>query len=288
MKTKDGEGLSESGVRAAARGTVHLVGAGPGDPELLTVRAHRLISRARVVAHDLLVPDAILALAPPDAERICVGRRLGRPAVGAAPGAAIHPLVVERALAGIDVVRLKGGDPMTFGRGGEEAAELALLGVPFALVPGVSAALGAASSVGVPLTHRDAAASVTFVTAHRREGTPDDPSDLARRVPHEGTVVVYMGLTRLAEVASTLARGRGAATPAAVIACATSPEERAVFGTLGDIAERVSRAALPAPALLVVGGVVDRRVVSAVRRELPEELAEAPVHRGPVPLPLRA
>lgn len=253
MKPDD---LSQSQVRAFARGTVYLVGAGPGDPELLTVRAHRLLSRAKVVAYDELVSEAILALAPPDAERVLVGRR-----AGTSPDApSIHPAVLEHAVAGRDVVRLKGGDPMIFGRGGEEAAELAALHVPFEVVPGISAALGAAASMGLPLTHRDAAASVTFATAHRKEGAS---SELAARVPPEGTVVLYMGLGTLRETASALVEGgRPRSTPVCVVSHATLPTERAVVGTLGTIAEVVAREALPTPAIVIVGEVVTRRVAS--------------------------
>jgi uroporphyrin-III C-methyltransferase len=164
-------------ARTAPRGRVYLVGAGPGDPDLLTIRAHRLLTSARIVAYDELVGPEILALVPPDAERISVGRRRGT-----CPNApSIHPAVLERALRGFDVVRLKGGDPMIFGRGGEEAAELAALRIPFEVVPGISAALGAAASTGIPLTHRDAASSVTFATAHLREGTSGAVESLGTR-----------------------------------------------------------------------------------------------------------
>ena len=250
--------LEDSGVRLAPRGRVFLVGAGPGDPELLTIRAHRLLSNADVVAYDELVAPEILALAPPGAELIPVGRRRGT--CPEAP--AIHPLVLERALAGRDVVRIKGGDPMIFGRGGEEAAQLAALHIPFELVPGVSAALGAASTAGIPLTHRDASSSVSFVTAHKKHDAEDD-DDLARRVPREGTVVLYMGLSTLRETARTLiAAGRAPSTPVAVVSHATLPTQREVIADLATIADAVDAAALPAPALVIVGDVVDRRVVS--------------------------
>jgi uroporphyrin-III C-methyltransferase len=247
--------LEDSGVRLAPRGRVFLVGAGPGDPELLTVRAHRLLSRADVVAYDELVTPAILALAPPGAELIAVGRRRGT--CPEAP--AIHPLVLERAALGRDVVRIKGGDPMIFGRGGEEAEQLAALHVPFEIVPGVSAALGAASSVGIPLTHRDAASSVAFVTAHKRHDEADD--DLASRVPREGTVVLYMGLSTLRDTARALIEaGRSPATPVAVVSHATLPTQREVVSDLANVADAVDAAALPAPALVIVGEVVDRRI----------------------------
>ena len=253
----EGTSLEDSGVRLAPRGRVFLVGAGPGDPELLTIRAHRLLSHAAVVAYDELVGPEILALAPPGAELIPVGRRRGT--CPEAP--AIHPLVLERALAGRDVVRIKGGDPMIFGRGGEEAEQLAALRIPFELVPGVSAALGAASTAGIPLTHRDASSSVSFVTAHKKHDAVDD--DLLRRVPREGTVVLYMGLATLRDTARSLvAGGRAPSTPVAVVSHATLPTQREVIADLATIADAVEAAALPAPALVIVGEVVDRRVVS--------------------------
>jgi uroporphyrin-III C-methyltransferase/precorrin-2 dehydrogenase/sirohydrochlorin ferrochelatase len=246
------------GVRAVRRGKVWLVGAGPGDPGLLTVRAHGLLVAARVVAFDELVSPAILALAPADAERIPVGRR----AAGCRHHEArIHPLVILRALGGHDVVRIKGGDPFVFGRGGEEAEELEAARVPFEVVPGISAALGAAASTGIPLTHRECASSVTFATAHavRDEG----PEAMSARVPREGTVVLYMGLGRLeATCEGLVAAGRPPQTPAAVVSRATLPDQRVTVGTLADIAARAREDRLEAPAILIVGEVVARRVTS--------------------------
>jgi uroporphyrin-III C-methyltransferase len=253
------------GVRAIRRGKVWLVGAGPGDPELLTVRAHRLLASASVVAHDELVPEGILALAPAGAERIPVGRR----ASGCRHHEArIHPLIVVRALEGKDVVRLKGGDPFVFGRGGEEAEELAAARVPFEVVPGISAALGAAAAAALPLTHRECAASVTLVTAHAAHSgagheAGEGELDLLANVPREGTLVFYMGLGRLEPTcAALMAGGRSPETPAAVMSRATLPDARMVVGTLADIAPRVREANLEAPALLIVGEVVARRVTS--------------------------
>jgi uroporphyrin-III C-methyltransferase / precorrin-2 dehydrogenase / sirohydrochlorin ferrochelatase len=252
----------DEGVRPVRRGKVWLVGAGPGDPELLTVRAHRLLASASVVAFDELVPPAILSLAPPDAERIAVGRRAG----GCRHHEArIHPLVVVRALEGRDVVRLKGGDPMVFGRGGEEAEELLAARVPFEIVPGISAALGAAASAGIPLTHRDCASSVTLVTAHaaRDEGDVHDAHLAGMDLPSRGTLVFYMGLGRLRETTQALVRaGRAPETPAAVVSRATLPGERVIVGTLADIAEHAEASAVEAPALLVVGEVLAHRVES--------------------------
>jgi uroporphyrin-III C-methyltransferase len=240
---------------ASGPGKVWLVGAGPGDPDLLTVRARRLLEGAAVVAYDELVSAAILAIAPDGAERIPVGRRAqGR----RYHDARIHPVIVERARAGFEVVRLKGGDPLIFGRGGEEAEELFAARIPFAIVPGISAALGAAAAAGLPLTHRDVASSVTFATAHAADGD----EDLAASVPKEGTLVFYMALTRVeATCKAIIAAGRAPETPAAVLSRATLPDAVTVVGTLGTIAERTREAGVQAPALLVVGAVVERRVV---------------------------
>lgn len=250
--------LEDSRVRLTVRGRVFLVGAGPGDPELLTMRAYRLLSSARIIAYDELVSPAILRLAPLDAELIPVGRRRGT-----SPEApAIHPLVLERALEGRDVLRLKGGDPMIFGRGGEEAEQLAALRIPFEIVPGISAALGAAASAGIPLTHRDAASSVSFVTAHKRQDGIADV--LASRVPREGTVVLYMGLSTLRETARDLiAAGRAPTTPVAVVSHATLPTQREVIATLATIADVVEASNVEAPALVIVGDVVSHRTVSS-------------------------
>jgi uroporphyrin-III C-methyltransferase len=242
------------GTRWIRRGKVWLVGAGPGDPDLLTVRAYKLLSSAHVVAHDELVAPAILAIAPATAERIPVGRRAG----GCRHHEArIHPAVVERALEGKDVVRLKGGDPLVFGRGGEEAEELAAASIPFEVVPGISAALGAAAATNIPLTHRECAPSVTFVTAHAKTGAIDVASNVTAR----GTLVFYMGLGRLAETCSALvSAGRRPETPTAVVSRATLPGSRVIVGTLTDIAARVLESDIEAPALLIVGEVVGKRV----------------------------
>ncbi|HSY23277.1 MAG TPA: uroporphyrinogen-III C-methyltransferase [Polyangiaceae bacterium] len=242
------------GTPAVAPGKVWLVGAGPGDPDLMTVRARRLLESAAVVAYDELVSAAILALAPEGAERIPVGRRAqGR----RYHDARIHPVVIERALAGLDVVRLKGGDPLIFGRGGEEAEELLAAGIAFEIVPGISAALGAAAAAGLPLTHRDVASSVTFATAHAADGD----EDFAANVTKEGTLVFYMALARVdATCDAVMAAGRAPETPAAVLSRATLPDAMTVVGTLRTIAERAREAGVQAPALLVVGAVVERRV----------------------------
>jgi uroporphyrin-III C-methyltransferase len=225
-------------------GKVFLVGAGPGDPKLLTVRAHELLGRCDVLAHDELVSGAIVSLAPRRAERIRVGRRGGGVRHH---DARIHPLVIERALAGRDVVRLKGGDPMVFGRGGEEIDELRTAGIPFEVVPGITAALGAAASLAFPLTHRDVADAVTFRTAHRANG----------RKSRSDTLVFYMGLGELESLARDLvADGHAPETPALVVSNATRKTQRHVLATLSTIADRTRAARIEAPALLFVGQAV--------------------------------
>jgi len=264
---------SDSGdARRDGTGTVWLVGAGPGDPELLTVRAHRLITAASIVAYDELVSPEILGLAPRDAELVPVGRRGG----GCRHhDAKIHPRVVELALAGRDVVRLKGGDPFVFGRGGEEAEELAAAGIAFGVVPGISAALGAAASLHVPLTHRACASSVTFATGHAAEPPPGGGArssgpDGEPSAPSRGTYVFYMGIAQLEERVAELVRaGFRPSTPAAVVASATTPRERSVVGTLETIAPLVRAADLRPPALVIVGEVVARRVASPAPRSAP-------------------
>jgi uroporphyrin-III C-methyltransferase len=226
-------------------GSVHLVGAGPGDPDLLTVRALRLLETAEVVAYDELVSPAVLALAAPDAERLPVGRRHGQ---GAVPYR-VHPLVIERALAGRRVVRLKTGDPFVFGRGGEELEELAEHGIAAEVVPGITAALGAAAATGIPLTHRGVASAVTFVTGH-------DGARVVAGLPPGCTVVLYMAAHGLARcVDDLIAGGRSPHTPAAIIAAATTPRQRVIAGTLGDLADRGAEVG-DDPALVVIGDVV--------------------------------
>ncbi len=249
-------------------GLVSLVGAGPGDPELLTVRAHRLLTRATVLAYDELVPDAILDLAPAHAVRIPVGRRAGG---FRHHDAKIHPEVVRLALLGQDVVRLKGGDPYIFGRGGEETEELAAHGIPFEVIPGISAALAAASSQQVPLTHREVATSVTLATAHAATEAGDQ--ELLASLPSSGTLVFYMGLTRLEILfAGLVARGRSAETPAMIVERASQPGERAVVGTLTTLPALAREAGVKPPALVVVGEVVARRVESPVLAGSPSEV----------------
>ncbi|MCU1280491.1 MAG: hemD [bacterium] len=236
-------------MSAHDRCVVHLVGAGPGDPALLTVRARELLDAADVVAYDELLSDALLACVPATAELLPVGRR-GHD--GPRVDYRLHPAVLERARAGKRVVRLKAGDPLVFGRGGEEAEELRRAGISFEIVPGVTSALGAAAYAGIPLTHRGVASAVTLTTGH---------DGLVGPLP-DGTLVLYMAGKRLAaNLQRIVDGGRAATTPAAYVAAATTGAQRVVTGTLGDLAALVAAAAVDddAPALVFVGEVVALR-----------------------------
>ena len=234
---------------------MYLVGAGPGDPDLLTLRALALLQRAEVALYDNLISPAILALLPPAAERIYVGKRRADHAMRQE---AINALLVEHALAGKRVVRLKGGDPFIFGRGGEEIDTLSAHGIRFEVVPGITAALGAAAYAGIPLTHRDHAQACVFVTGNLKDGSVDlDWAALAR--PRQ-TIVVYMGLLSLRVICRELvAHGLPRDTGAAVVQQGTTPTQRVVAGTLGTLPAQVARAKLHAPTLIIVGNVVRLR-----------------------------
>ena len=237
----------------ANRGRVFLVGAGPGDPRLLTLRAAELLESADVVATDALVSADILARVSKQAEVIFVGKRAGAHAV---PQAEINRLLIEKARAGKRVVRLKGGDPFVFGRGGEEAEELAAAGIVFEVVPGISSAIAGPAYAGIPVTHRAHAAAVTFVTGHESDDSAGiDWSALAAL---KGTIVFMMGAANLALITKNLRdHGMRAAQPVAVIAKATTAEQSVITGTLADISDRA--AGIATPAIIVVGDVVQLR-----------------------------
>jgi uroporphyrinogen III methyltransferase/synthase len=237
--------------------TVYLVGAGPGDPELLTRRALQLIARADVIVYDRLIPDQALDGARADAELIYAGKRGG---AESADQGAIERLLVEHGSQGRTVVRLKGGDPFVFGRGGEEAEALVRAGVPFEVVPGVTAGVAAPAYAGIPVTHRDAASAVAFVTGHEDPAKPESALDWDALGRFPGTLVVYMGVRRLEQITEALRRaGRDAREPAAVIERGTFADQRVVTGTLETIVEEAGRHEIKAPAIAVFGAVAALR-----------------------------
>lgn len=244
-------------ARLAARdtppsGAVYLVGAGPGNPDLLTFRALRLMQQADVVLYDNLVSAPLLELVRRDAERIFVGKQRANHTL---PQEDINSLMVRLADEGKRVLRLKGGDPFTFGRGGEEIEALAARGIPFEVVPGITSASGAAAYAGIPLTHRDHAQSVVFVTGHKQDGSI--ALDWPALTRPQQTVVVYMGLGMAAELCAEFIRhGKAAATPAAVIERATTEQQRTVIGTLETLPGLIQAHSISSPALIIVGDVV--------------------------------
>jgi uroporphyrin-III C-methyltransferase len=253
---------------------VYLVGAGPGDPELITFKGARVLGESEVVIYDRLAPAGVLKLAA-SAELISVGKE---------PGAAlnsqddINRLMAFHAMRGKKVVRLKGGDPLIFGRGGEEAEYLLSRGIPFEIVPGVTAASGVAASSGIPLTDRRYSSAVTFVAGHRAAGTGLDAVDWPGLSALGHTLVFYMGMANIREITGALLKhGKPGFTPAAIVSRATTAEQKAVFGTLSDIAVKCAQEALPAPALLIIGEAASH---SVLRNNTGEPLWAAPLGKG--------
>nr|WP_283773662.1 siroheme synthase CysG [Acinetobacter amyesii] len=237
------------------KGEVYLVGAGPGDPELLTLKALRLMQQADVVIYDRLVSQPIMDLCRRDAEKIYVGKARSNHAV---PQEGINALLVKYASEGKRVCRLKGGDPFIFGRGGEEIQELFAAGVAFQVVPGITAASGCSAYAGIPLTHRDYAQSVRFLTGHLKEGSPELPWN--ELVYQNQTLVLYMGLVGLEKICEKLiAYGQRPDMPVALVSKGTTPEQKVVVGTLADIASKVSEYQIQAPTLTIIGDVVSLR-----------------------------
>jgi len=241
------------------KGKVYLVGAGPGDPELLTIKGKRCIEEADVVIYDRLVAKDILGFAKAGAEMIFVGKEDSYHSI---PQEEINRLIADKALEGNVVVRLKGGDPYIFGRGSEEAELLYNEGISFEVVPGITAASGVAAYAGIPLTDRRDASAVSFITGHKRSG--DDLSEInwSAYADSGHTLVFYMGVKNIRRITSSLIyNGKDANTPAAVVRSATMPEQKTVTGTLSNIAELVEKSGIEPPALLVVGDVIARRDV---------------------------
>jgi uroporphyrin-III C-methyltransferase/precorrin-2 dehydrogenase/sirohydrochlorin ferrochelatase/uroporphyrin-III C-methyltransferase len=231
---------------------VFLIGAGPGDPELLTVKAVRLLGDADVVVYDRLVAPEILDFVPAGASRIYVGKAPGNHPL---PQEEINDLLVTLARSGRTVARLKGGDPFVFGRGSEEAAHLAANGIPFEVVPGITAASGCAAAAGMPLTHRGLATGVRFVTGHCRDGGALDWDCLA---DPDTTLVIYMGLSRMQSIAESLiGAGLAPSTPAAAVSAGTTPRQKVCRTTLENISSHVGRLGLAPPVLVYIGRVVE-------------------------------
>jgi len=253
-RSKARRGLVALGASASARpGAIWLVGAGPGDPELLTIKALKALQAAEVVVHDGLVSEEILDLAPAAARRISVAKRKSRHSYSQDE---INRMLVAFAQSGLNVVRLKGGDPFMFGRGGEELEAARAAGIACHVVPGITAALAAGASAGAPLTHRSAAQAVTFVTGHAAttggEGAGEPDLDWRSLARANQTVVIYMGLSMAAPIAARLmAAGRAGATPALIVENASRPNERRLTTSLAGLAEAAAK--LSGPALLIVG-----------------------------------
>jgi len=259
----------------AGEGVVHIVGAGPGDPELMTLKALRVLQDADVVLHDKLVSDDILDYARRDAERVFVGKSKANHAMAQEE---IGALMIRLAGEGKRVVRLKGGDPFLFGRGGEELDQLRDAGVLVEVVPGVTGAAGCGAAAGLPLTHRDFAQAVTFVTGHAK-GDADPDLDWAALAKLKNTLVVYMGVTKAGRIADRLiAAGRAAETPVAVIENGTRPDQVIAKGTLGGLEGTIVRARIAGPAILVIGEVAAKAsgagLVDLAREQAPEQARE--------------
>ncbi|MDD3798875.1 MAG: uroporphyrinogen-III C-methyltransferase [Novosphingobium sp.] len=234
-------------------GTVHLVGAGPGDPDLLTLRAARLVMHAKLIVHDGLIDPAVLELARPGTRMISVAKRRAHHTM---PQDEINALLVREALAGHDVVRLKGGDPFVFGRGGEEAEACRAAGVPVEIVPGISAAMGAAAAAQIPLTHREGASVVSFVAGQCKGLTEQDWAGLAGK---GRTLVIYMGVKTAPQIAEKLmADGLAPDVPLAVVENAARPEMRVLRAPLAGLPDLVEREKVKSPALIIIGEVTAR------------------------------
>jgi uroporphyrin-III C-methyltransferase len=238
-------------------GVVYLVGAGPGDPDLITVRGMELLRQADVVVYDRLIAPELLRQARGDAELVYVGKASCHHTL---PQCEINQLLIDRARCGKQVVRLKGGDPFIFGRGGEEALALVAAHIPFEVIPGVTSAVAVPAYAGIPVTHREVASSVTFITGHEDANHIESGIDWARLAGCKGTLVFLMGVTNLPTIIKELVEnGRPLDTPVAMIERGTLPNQRVIVGTLADIHERARAAHIMPPAITVVGEVVALR-----------------------------
>ncbi|TCI04746.1 uroporphyrinogen-III C-methyltransferase [Corallincola luteus] len=244
--------LAENMAQAWPPVPVSLIGAGPGDPGLLTIKALIRLQQADVVMYDYLVSEEIMSLVPAHVEKVCVGKRAGNHSV---PQGEINLLMAERAVNGDKVVRLKGGDPFIYGRGGEELELLVEKGVPFEVVPGITAASGCAAYAGIPLTHRDYAQTAMFITGHRQQGGAELDWQILAKSSH--TLVIYMGVLRSQDIQQALiAHGRDETTPFVIVERGTTPRQRVVKGQLYQLAEIVADAEVGSPALIIIGEVV--------------------------------
>ena len=244
-------------MKQSIKGIVYLVGAGPGDPGLLTLKAKECLEKADVVVFDYLANSALLNFAPPQAERIDVGKRAGAHTLSQEE---INRLLVTKAGQGLKVVRLKGGDPFIFGRGAEEAQELFNAGIAFEIVPGVTSAIAVPAYAGIPLTHRDFTSSVAFITGHEYPTKADSRLDWNHLAKAVGTLVILMGVGNLQEITTQLIKaGKCPLTPVAVIYKGTLPDQKTLTGSLKDIASKADKAALKPPAIILVGEVVALR-----------------------------
>jgi uroporphyrin-III C-methyltransferase len=262
----------------ARSGVVHLVGAGPGDPGLVTLRAATLLATADVVAHDRLIPDAVLELIPPHVARVAVGKPVAGDPLPDRCGwrqDAISDLLVAEARGGRAVVRLKGGDPFVFGRGGEEAIRCHQAGIEVEVVPGVTSAVAAPAAAGIPVTHRGLAAAVAFVTGHEDPAKPASQLDWDGLAAFPGTLVFLMGVHHASRIAEQLVlHGRRADTPAAVVRWGTTAQQEELITDLGSLPADLARSGIGSPATIVVGDVVTVR--QALRGEAPLVTAAAP------------
>mgnify|MGYP000565405395 CR=1 FL=1 len=246
------DAVARADAENLAGGEVYLVGAGPGDPDLMTFRGLRLLQQADIVLHDRLIPDEILAFARDGAEKVYVGKARDKHSL---PQDNINDLLVHYARQGFKVCRLKGGDPFIFGRGGEELEKVAEAGIDFQVVPGITAASGCSTYAGIPLTHRDHAQSVRFVTGHRKKGGAE--LDWAALIQPAETLVFYMGLVSLPDIADGLIRnGMDANTPAALVSRGTLDSQEVVVGTIGELPDQIARREIHAPTVIIIGGVV--------------------------------